>query len=96
MNIIRSIIAFAIFDELKEMNLPMHREYNAFRPNMVPYLDYLVQLIKQYRIPPPEDDRDTIQQFFEQQGSALKTERGEEAPRAEVRRGLPTSCAGSR
>lgn len=64
MDIIRSIIAFAIFDELKEMNLPMHREYNSFRPNMAPYLDYLVQLIKQYRIPPSEDDRDTLQQFL--------------------------------
>ncbi|KAI8958454.1 hypothetical protein F5Y11DRAFT_362710 [Daldinia sp. FL1419] len=55
MPLIRTLIAFAHWDQLLSLPLPDHAEYHSFRPRQTPQLDVLVKLIEPYQVPPPED-----------------------------------------
>ncbi|KAM0217473.1 hypothetical protein ACHAQD_007453 [Fusarium lateritium] len=56
MPLLRTLIASAVFGELKELELPQWDEFDHFQPNQTPQLDYLLQLLKPHKVAPPEDD----------------------------------------
>ena len=57
MILMRSLIAIAVMDESKDLQLPQCTEFVRFRRNQVPTVESLVQYIKPHRIPYPEDER---------------------------------------
>ena len=61
MDIIRTLIAFAVLEKLKALDPPKWPSYIHFRQNQVPRTDYLLQLIKPCCIPYPGDERSTFQ-----------------------------------
>ncbi|EQB57807.1 hypothetical protein CGLO_02015 [Colletotrichum gloeosporioides Cg-14] len=63
MCLIKTLAAFAIFDELKVIELPMWERYENFRPNQLPQLEQLMRIIALHKMPPPKDDGEELQQF---------------------------------
>ncbi|TDZ35090.1 hypothetical protein C8035_v009994 [Colletotrichum spinosum] len=63
MSLIRTLTAFAIFEELKVMDLPMWEEYEHFRPHQSPQLEQLVRMIEPFMTPPPKVDGDELHRF---------------------------------
>ncbi|KAF5027163.1 hypothetical protein F66182_736 [Fusarium sp. NRRL 66182] len=63
MSLLRTLIASAVFGELKDLKLPQWDEYDHFQPNQAPQLDYLLQLLKPYRAAQPEDEAQGLGQF---------------------------------
>ncbi|KAL8922233.1 MAG: hypothetical protein Q9208_005312 [Pyrenodesmia sp. 3 TL-2023] len=57
MTLIRSLIAVAVMDESKDLQLPPCSEFVHFRRNQVPTVGLLAQYIRPYRTPYPEDER---------------------------------------
>ncbi|KAL8860832.1 MAG: hypothetical protein Q9178_002862 [Gyalolechia marmorata] len=55
--LLRSMIAIAIMDESKGLQLPQCTEFIRFRRNHIPNVELLVQYIRPSRIPYPEDER---------------------------------------
>ncbi|KAK1982971.1 hypothetical protein LZ30DRAFT_780902 [Colletotrichum cereale] len=55
MDLVKALAAFAVFDELKAIELPTWPSYNNFRPNQTPHLDYLLQLIGPFKTPAPKN-----------------------------------------
>ncbi|KAI0848819.1 hypothetical protein F5Y00DRAFT_270020 [Daldinia vernicosa] len=55
MPLIRTLIAFSLWDQLQSLALPGHAEYHSFRPREIPQLDVLVKLIEPFQVPPPDD-----------------------------------------
>ncbi|CAJ2504457.1 Uu.00g118510.m01.CDS01 [Anthostomella pinea] len=55
MALIKTLIAWANWDQLKSLDVPEFSEYCSFRPHQLPQLDVLVKLIEPFRTPPPED-----------------------------------------
>ncbi|KAI1136366.1 hypothetical protein F5Y05DRAFT_106727 [Hypoxylon sp. FL0543] len=55
MPLIRTLIAYALWEDLQSLPLPGHNEYHSFRPREMPQLDVLIKLIEPYQTPPPED-----------------------------------------
>ncbi|KAM0427773.1 hypothetical protein ACHAPT_007229 [Fusarium lateritium] len=70
MPLLRTIIAFAVFGELKDLDLPPWEEFCHFQPNQVPQLDYLLQLLKPFGAPLPANDTQVLEEF-----SSAKTRR---------------------
>ncbi|KAK7426297.1 hypothetical protein QQZ08_007198 [Neonectria magnoliae] len=60
---IRTLIAFAIFEELRVIETPVWDEYKNFQPDQVPQLDYILNLLKPFRMPPPENDIAGLEEF---------------------------------
>lgn len=63
MPLLRTIIAFAVFRELKGLDLPSWEEFCHFQPNQVPQLDYLLQLLKPFRAPLPTSDAQALEEL---------------------------------
>ncbi|KAJ0344865.1 hypothetical protein KNSL1_008961 [Colletotrichum chrysophilum] len=63
MCLIKTLAAFAIFDELKVIELPMWEKYENFKPNQLPQLEQLMRIIALHKMPPPKDDGEELQQF---------------------------------
>jgi hypothetical protein len=63
MPLLRTLIASAVFGELKELDLPQWDEFDHFQPNQAPQLDYLLQLLKPHRAAPPDDDAMGLGQY---------------------------------
>ncbi|OLN95467.1 hypothetical protein CCHL11_05172 [Colletotrichum chlorophyti] len=61
--LVRTLAAFAIFEELKMIELPIWTDYANFQPNQVPQLQYLTKIIEPFKTPAPKDDGDELQQF---------------------------------
>lgn len=55
MSLMRTLAAFSIFKELQTVELPPWDEYCHFTPNQAPHLDYLLQLLKPFGTPFPDD-----------------------------------------
>ncbi|KAI0895087.1 hypothetical protein F4806DRAFT_90268 [Annulohypoxylon nitens] len=55
MPLIRTLIAFAHWDDLQSLNPPLHDDYCSFRPHQTPQIDILVKFIEPFQEPPPED-----------------------------------------
>ncbi len=64
MALLRTVVAFGVFDELRKMELPQWPNYDHFQPDQHVNLDYLVQLMKPFRVPAPEDHRHMIKEFL--------------------------------
>jgi hypothetical protein len=60
MNIIRTLIAFVVLEDLKPLDPPKWPSYLHFRQIHNPSVDYLIQLIKPCCVPYPGDERGTF------------------------------------
>lgn len=56
MDLVRTVAAFALFDELETIKLPRFALYEHFRVNQCPDEKYLSQLAKPARLPAPHED----------------------------------------
>lgn len=63
MDLVRILLACSVLEDLKKLNPPAYRNYTQFRPNQIPHLAYIIQLLKPCRIPYPQDFRDTFGGF---------------------------------
>lgn len=61
MTIVRTLIAFSVFNELKELDFPNWPSYVQFRQNQVPHMNYILQLLKPFCIHYPTDDQRNFQ-----------------------------------
>ncbi|KAI9734261.1 MAG: hypothetical protein M1834_002365 [Cirrosporium novae-zelandiae] len=61
MDIVRTLIAFAVLEDLKALSPPKWPSYTQFRQNQIPSIDHLFPLMKDCCFPYPDDDRDTLQ-----------------------------------
>jgi len=64
MELLRVLIAFAVLSELKLLKPPSWPSYVQFRPNQVPKIDYLVQLIRSVRVSQIGDERDALHPYL--------------------------------
>lgn len=60
MTLIRTLIAVAVMDEFRELELPQCAEFVRFRRSQVPTVELLAQYIWPHRAPYPEDERALI------------------------------------
>lgn len=67
MDVVRTLIAFSILEDLKTLSPPKWPAYIHFRPNQIPHIDYLLQLIKPYCRPYVCDERSTFQHMLSTQ-----------------------------
>ena len=83
MDVVRTLIAFAVLEGLKALDPPKWQSYLHFRPNHIPSVEYLVQLIKHCCVPYPGDERSMFQSSL---GSKLrkKLEAAERAHRQQT------------
>lgn len=63
MSLMRTIVAFAVFEELRSIELPPWEEYIHFQVNQVPQLTYLLHLLKPFGASQPTDDRTILEDF---------------------------------
>ena len=61
MDIVRTLIAFSVLEDLKALSPPKWLSYVQFRQNQIPRSDYLQQLIKPCCVPYPGDRLSTFQ-----------------------------------
>lgn len=61
MEVVRTLIAFSIWEDLKSINSPKWPTYIQFRQNKAPHRDYLLQYVKPYCVPYAGDERSTLQ-----------------------------------
>ncbi|KAI1385347.1 uncharacterized protein F4822DRAFT_445312 [Hypoxylon trugodes] len=54
MPLIRTLIAFAHWDDLRSLTLPNYADYSRFRPRQTPQLDTLVEIIEPHKAPVPD------------------------------------------
>ena len=57
MTVIRSLIAASIMQEFKTLHLPRCSVFTHFHRDQVPTIEYLMQYMKLYRTPYPDDER---------------------------------------
>ena len=57
MTVMRTLIAIAIMKEFKTLQMPRQSSFTHFHRGQVPNADTLLQLMKPYRVPYPEDER---------------------------------------
>lgn len=60
MSVIRTLIAVAIMEDFQTLSLPRHQSFSHFRRGQIPNADFLIQSMKPYRTPYPEDERALI------------------------------------
>ncbi|MCJ1431212.1 hypothetical protein MMC27_000563, partial [Xylographa pallens] len=60
MDLVRTLIAFMILDDLKQLEPPSWPQYTHFRHNQTPTAEYLMQLIRPCCLPYPSDERSTF------------------------------------
>ncbi len=60
MNVLRTLVAFAVLGDLKILDPPKWPSYKGFRPEQIPTADYLVQYMKPFCVPYPGDLRSTF------------------------------------
>ncbi|KAM0387550.1 hypothetical protein ACHAQC_010595 [Fusarium culmorum] len=54
MPLLRTLVASAVFADLNDLELPQWEEFEHFQPNQTPQLDYVLQLLKPYKVAPAE------------------------------------------
>lgn len=57
MDLVRTLIAFAISERLKQLEPPKWPSYSRFRANYVPTVDHLAQMMKPFLVPYKDDER---------------------------------------
>ena len=60
MTLVRSLIAMAVMDRFKDIQLPQSSEFRHFQGVQIPTVDFLMQLTKPFRLPYPGDERSLI------------------------------------
>ena len=60
MSVIRSLIAMVIVTEFKTLELPRASEFKYFQGTQAPTIGFLMQLMKPYCVPYPEDERSLL------------------------------------
>lgn len=60
MDLMRTILAFAMLDELVTLNLPAFDRYHRYRRGQRPRFEDLMELAQPARVPPPRDELDDI------------------------------------
>ncbi|RBR10600.1 hypothetical protein FVER53590_12130 [Fusarium verticillioides] len=63
MPLLRTLVASAVFSDLKDLELPKWDEFDHFQPNQAPQLDYILHLLKPYRVTAPENDAMGLGQY---------------------------------
>jgi hypothetical protein len=63
MPLLRTLVASAVFSDLKELELPKWDEFDHFQLNQAPQLDYILHLLKPYRVAAPENDAMGLGQY---------------------------------
>ncbi|KAF6522392.1 hypothetical protein HZS61_013920 [Fusarium oxysporum f. sp. conglutinans] len=63
MPLLRTIVASAVFSDLKDLELPKWDEFDHFQPNQAPQIDYILHLLKPYRVAAPENDAMGLGQY---------------------------------
>ncbi|KAF5720872.1 hypothetical protein FGLOB1_508 [Fusarium globosum] len=63
MPLLRTLVASAVFSDLKDLELPKWDEFDHFQPNQAPQLDYILHLLKPYRVAAPENDAMGLGQY---------------------------------
>lgn len=63
MDVVRILLACSMLEDLKKLNPPTYVSYVQFRPNQIPHLAYIIQLLKPYRMPYQGDFRNTFGGF---------------------------------
>lgn len=61
MDVVRTLIAFSVLEDLKLLGSPKWPSYIQFRQDQIPHIDYLLQFIKPFRVPYAGDERSTFQ-----------------------------------
>ncbi|KAJ9667426.1 hypothetical protein H2201_002294 [Coniosporium apollinis] len=61
MDIVRTLLAFAVLEDLKKLTPPMWPSYVQFRRNQIPHINYLLQLMKGCCVPYSGDERNTFE-----------------------------------
>lgn len=69
MDVVRTFIAFSVWEDLKSLGFPKWSTYIQFRQNQIPYNEYLLQFIKPYRVPYAGDERSILKSLI---GSKLR------------------------
>ncbi|OHE94857.1 hypothetical protein CORC01_09875 [Colletotrichum orchidophilum] len=77
LRLVKTLAAFAIFEELRAVELPPWVEYHKFQPNQIPQLDVLMGVIGAFKTPAPKNDDDPLQSFAS--SKQLRRMRGEKA-----------------
>lgn len=57
MDIVRTLIAFAVLEDLKTVNMPKHGSYAQFHYKQSPQLGYILQLMRPACVPYGSDER---------------------------------------
>lgn len=60
-DIVRTLIAFIVLRSFKDLEPPKWPSYTHFRLNETPNVEFIMNLIKGYRIPYPRDERSTLE-----------------------------------
>ncbi|KAH8896015.1 hypothetical protein GQ53DRAFT_854400 [Thozetella sp. PMI_491] len=63
MPLVRTLVAFAVFQDLRQLKLPEYPEYVRFQPNELPTQASLTTMMAPFRAPPPWDARESIGEF---------------------------------
>lgn len=63
MSLIKALVAFAIFDELKTLTLPPWEEFDHFKPDQSPHLGLLLHLIEPFKSEKQEHDIEALEEF---------------------------------
>ncbi|KAF4425149.1 hypothetical protein FACUT_10088 [Fusarium acutatum] len=63
MPLLRTLVASAVFSDLKDLELPKWDEFDHFQPNQAPQLDYILHLLKPYRVAAPENEAMGLRQY---------------------------------
>ncbi|KAI5460281.1 hypothetical protein BGZ63DRAFT_454593 [Mariannaea sp. PMI_226] len=63
MPLLRTLLAFAIFEELKNVQTPIWSKFYVFQPGQVPQLGWIMGMIQPFGAPPPEDDTEAFGQL---------------------------------
>ncbi|KAJ0326470.1 hypothetical protein COL5a_006980 [Colletotrichum fioriniae] len=63
LSLVKTLAAFAVYEELKAIELPAWVEYRDFQPSQVPQLDNLIQAIGPFKTPAPKNDSDEPKSF---------------------------------
>ncbi|KAI3549226.1 hypothetical protein CABS03_12069 [Colletotrichum abscissum] len=63
LSLIKTLAAFAVYEELKAVELPVWVEYRDFQSNHAPQLDNLIEAIGPFKTPAPKNDADELKSF---------------------------------
>ncbi|KAH7327815.1 hypothetical protein B0I35DRAFT_465989 [Stachybotrys elegans] len=64
MGLLKTLVAFAVFDELRNIPLPEWEDYVAYNPTQVLHQGFLVSVLKNFQTQPEQDASETFGNFM--------------------------------